>query len=37
MVYTVCHKKEQSMVFTVCHQMEQYYYGLHCVSSDGAV
>ena len=37
MVYTVCHKKEQSMVYTVCHQKEQSNYGLHCVSLEGAV
>ena len=37
MVYTVCHQKEQSMVYTVCHQKEHSNYGLHCVSSEGAV
>ena len=37
MVYTVCHKKEQSMVYTVCHQKEQSNYGLHCVSLEGAI
>ena len=37
MVYTVCHQKKQSMVYTVCHQKEQSNYGLHCVSSEGAV
>ena len=36
MVYIVCHQKEQSMVYTVCHYKSAVY-GLHCVSSEGAV